>query len=156
MGEQHQGNARAFLREAVLEADHLLSFPGTTADSEPHYGAFSEHGQLYGIPISVGGRRQIVNVRLQDGDRVHNCETDRAVALRPAPPLFHHHLRVYGNDRSSRDSEGRREMRSLRMSHFEELDDRALADTVERLRAVTRKVGLNQDIVPQLAAFRER
>ena len=47
-------------------------------------------------------------------------------------------------------------MHSFRMSHFEELDDRALADTVERLRAVTRKVGLDQNIVPQLAAFRER
>ena len=54
----------------------------------------------------------------------------------------------------SRDSEGRWEMRSFRISHFDELDDRPLAETVERLRAVTRKVGLDQDIIMKLASFR--
>ena len=45
-------------------------------------------------------------------------------------------------------------MRSFRISHFDELDDRPLAETVERQRAVTRKVGLDQDIITKLAAFR--
>ena len=150
----YQDNARAVLRVAGNEEEHLLSFPSGTRDSEPQYGPFSEHGQLYGVPISVGGKRPIVNVRLQDGDRIHNCEADRDVALRMAPLLFHHHLRVYGTGRYSRDSEGQWEMRSFRISHFDELDDRPLAETVERLRAVTRKVGLDQDIITKLAAFR--
>ena len=140
----HQDNARAVLREAGNEAEHLLSFPRATADSEQQYGPVSEHGQLYGVPISVGGKRQLVNVRLQDGDRIHNCEADRVVALRPAPLLFHRHVRVYGTGRYLRDGEGRWEMRSFRISHFDELDDRPLAETVERLRAVTRKVGLDR------------
>ena len=102
----YQDNARAVLREVGNETEHLLSFPGATADAEQQYGPFSEHGQLYGVPISVGGKRQLVNVRLQDGDRIHNCEADRAVALRLAPLLFHHHVRVYGTGRYSRDGEG--------------------------------------------------
>ena len=151
----YQDNARAVLREAGNEAARLLSFPSAIADSEEQqYGPFSEHGQLYGVPISVGGKRQIVNVRLQDGDRIHNCEADRDVALRLAPLLFHHHLRVHGTGRYSRDGEGQWEMRSFRISHFDELDDRPLAETVERLRAVTRKVGLDQDIITKLATFR--
>ena len=149
----YHDNARAVLRVAGDEEEHLLSFPGAIRDWE-QYGPFSEHGQLYGVPISVGGKRQIVNVRLQDGDRIHNCEADRDVALRLAPLLFHHHVRVYGTGRYSRDSEGRWEMRSFRISHFDELDDRPLAETVERLRAVTRKVGLDQDIIMKLASFR--
>lgn len=150
----YQDNARAVLRVAGNEEEHLLSFPSATRDAEQQYGPFSEHGQLYGVPISVGGKRQVVTVRLQDGDRIHNCEADRDVALRMAPLLFHHHLRVYGTGRYSRDSEGQWEMRSFRISHFDELDDRPLAETVERLRAVTRKVGLDQDIITKLAAFR--
>lgn len=150
----HQDNAWAVLRVAGAEEENLLSFPVATGDSEQQYGPFNEHGQLYGVPISVGGKRQIVTVRLQDGDRIHNCEADRAVALRLAPLLFHHRVRVYGTGRYSRDSEGQWEMRSFRISDFDELDDRPLAETVERLRAVTRKVGLDQDIITKLAAFR--
>ena len=150
----HQDNARAVLRVAGNEEERLLSFPGASRDSEEQYGPFSEHGQLYGVPISVGGKRQIVNVRLQDGDRIHSCEADREVALRLAPLLFHHHLRVYGTGRYLRESEGQWEMRSFRISHFDKLDDRPLAETVERLRAVTRRVGLDQDIIAKLAAFR--
>ena len=153
----YQDNARAVLREAGNEAARLLSFPSAIADSEEQqYGPFSEHGQLYGVPISVGGKRQLANVRLQDRDRIHNCEADRAVALRLAPLLFHRHVRVYGTGRYSRHAEGQWEMRSFRISHFDELDDRPLAETVERLRAVTRNVGLDRDILTKLAAFRER
>ena len=149
-----QDNARAVLRVAGDEEERLLSFPGASRDAEEQYGPFSEHGQLYGVPISVGGKRQIVNVRLQDGDRIHNCEADRDVALRLAPLLFHHHLRVYGTGRYFRNSGGQWEMRSFRIFHFDKLDDRPLAETVERLRAVTRRVGLDQDIITKLAAFR--
>ncbi len=56
--------------------------------------------------------------------------------------------------RDSQDSENRWEMRSLRISQFDELDDLPPAETVECLRAVTRKVGLGQDTITKLAAFR--
>ena len=147
-------NARAVLRSAGDVDGHLLDFPGIAGDSEPEYGPFSEQGQLYGVPISVGGKRQVVSVRLEDGERVHNCEVDRDTALKLAPLLFHHHLRVYGVGRYWRDSDGKWEMRSFRISHFEKLDARPLAETVERLRGITRKVGLDQDIITKLADFR--
>ena len=148
-------NAQPVLPVAGNEEEDLLSFRSATRESEQQYGPFSEQRQLYGVPISVGGKRQIVNVRLQDGDRIHNCEVDRDVALRLAPLLFHH-VRAYGTGRYSRNREGQWEMRSFRISHFDELDDRPLAETVERLRAVTRKVGLDRDVIAKLAAFRAR
>ena len=77
-------------------------------------------------PISVGGKRQIVNVRPQD----------------------------YETGRYSRDGEGQWKMRGVRISHFDQLDYRPLAETVDRLPAVTRKVALDQDIFTKLAAFR--
>ena len=86
-----------------------------------------------------------------DGHDAGGCERVTGKSgMRP----FQHHLRVYGTGRYSRDSEGQWEMRSFRISNFDELDDRPLAETVEHLRAVTRKVGLDQDIITKLAAFR--
>ena len=148
-------NARAVLRAAGDTDERLLYFPGITKDSEQEYGPFSEQGQLYGIPIAVGGKRPVVSVRLEDGERIHNCEADREMALQLAPLLFHHHLRVYGTGRYWRNGDGIWEMRSFRISQFEKLDARPLAETVERLRGITRKVGLDNDIIRKLADFRD-
>ena len=109
---------------------------------------------MYGIPTSVGGKRQIVNIHLQDGENTHYCEASRETALQMAPLMFHHHVRVYGLGKYFRDMDGNWDMRSFRISHFEELDARPLAETVERLRGVTREVGLDKDIIKKLADFR--
>jgi hypothetical protein len=46
-------------------------------------------------------------------------------------------------------------MKAFRISHFEKLDARPLAETVERLRAITRKISLDNDIIAKLAGLRE-
>ena len=69
------------------------------------------------------------------------------MALRLAPLMFHHHVRAYGTGRYFRDSDGNWEMRGFRISNFEELDARPLAETIERLRGITRRVGLDTDII---------
>ena len=150
----YRDNAHAVLLSAGNVEDRLLYFAGQREDSEQEYGPFSEQSQLYGVPISLGGKRQVVSVRLEDGERIHNCEADRDIALQLAPLLFHHHLRVHGTGRFWRDREGNWEMRSFRISHFEKLDARPLAETVERLRGITRNVGMDQDIIAQLSDFR--
>ena len=68
--------------------------------------------------------------------------------------MFHHHVRVYGTGKYFRDTDGKWEMRGFKISQFEELDARPLAETVERLRGITRRVGLDRDIINKLADFR--
>jgi len=141
---------------AVGDTDgRLLYFPGASRELDEEYGPFYEQAQLYGVPISVGGKKNIVNVNVQDGDKTHYCEATREVALQIAPLLFHCHVRIYGTGRFFRDAEGQWVMKSFRISHFDKLDARPLAETVERLRAVTRKVGLDHDIIAKLAGLRE-
>ena len=147
-------NARAVLRKQGDEQGRLLYFPGVSSPVEPEYGPFNEQAQLYGVPISVGGKRALVKVHLEDGDKVHICDASRDVALRIAPLMFHHHVRVHGTGRFFRDSDGNWEMRSFRIADFEKLDARPLAETVERLRSITRKVGLDKDILKKLADLR--
>ena len=147
-------NARAVLRPVGNEGARLLYFPGAAAEAESTYGPFREQGQLRGVPISIGGKRKVVGIHLQDGESVHICEASRDLALQLAPLMFNHHVRVYGAGRYFRDSDGNWEMMSFRISHFDELDSRPLAETVERLRSITRKVGLDLDVIKQLTDFR--
>lgn len=148
-------NAHGLVQESGAHDERLLYFPGVTQETEAAYGPFNEPGQLYGVPISVGGKKNIVSIHLEDGANVHICEATREIALQIAPLLFHTHIRVHGTGRYFRDADGKWELRSFRVSHFEKLDARPLAETVERLRTVTRRVGLDRDIVAKLAALRE-
>ena len=145
-------NASGELREP--HGATLLTFPGNTKQLDEEYGPFNEEGQLYGIPIMVGGKKKIVPVHIEDGDLIHNCEASRDVASDIAGCLFKSPVRVFGVGRHVRNAEGQWEMRSFRISHFERLDARPLAETVERLRGISRRIGLDRDIVKKLTELR--
>lgn len=150
-----EDNASGELRELQPGgAGKLLYFPGSTRQVDPVFGPFSEQGQLYGTVIAVGGKQRIVNVNIQDGERVHFCEASRETALQLAPLMFNNTVRVYGVGRYMRNPDGQWEMKTFRISHFDKLDRRPLAETVERLRGITRRVGLDRDIVRKLAELR--
>lgn len=133
----------------------LLNFPGVSRQLDEEYGPFSQPGQLQGIAISVGGKTSLVNVNLEDGDAVYYCEATREIALQIAPLLFYQPLRVFGTGKYFRDVEGNWEMRGFRISHFEKLDARSLVDTVDRLRDISKRTGLDKDILARLAELRE-
>jgi hypothetical protein len=148
--------ARADLtRRDDAAAGQLLHFAGASGHVDEQYGPFQQPGQLQGVPISVGGKTAMVNVNLEDGANVHYCEATRELALQIAPLLFYQPIRVHGTGKYLRDTDGKWEMKTFRISHFETLDSRPLAETVERLRGVTRKTGLEKDIIARLAELRE-
>ena len=148
-------NGYGVLRAAGDPDGRLLYFPGASKELDEEYGPFCEQAQLYGIPISVGGKKSIVNVNLQDGETTHYCDATREVALQIAPLMFHCHVRIYCIGRFFRDAEGQWVMKAFRISNFEKLDARPLAETVERLRAITRRISLDNDIIAKLAGLRE-
>lgn len=147
-------NATGQLLEVGRADGRLLYFPGKARELDPAYGPFNEQGHLYGKVIAVGGKRSIVNVNIQDGETIYFCEASREVALQLAPLMFHNYVRVFGTGRYVRNAEGRWEMVRFRISHHEKLDQRPLAEAVERLRGITRKVGLDRDIIRKLADLR--
>lgn len=150
-----EDNATADLQEAAPSASgKLLHFPGKTREVDPLYGPFNEQGSLRGRIINVGGKRQIVNVNIEDGETIYYCEASREMAIQLAPLMFHYDIRVFGTGPYLRNPDGEWEMKSFRISHFEKLDQRPLAEAVERLRGITRKVGLDRDIIDKLADLR--
>lgn len=142
-------------RADTAPSGKLLAFPGASRALDEAYGPFSQPGQLQGIPISVGGKTTLVNVNLEDGQNVYYCEATREVALQIAPLLFYQPLRVFGTGKYFRNVDGEWEMRGFRISHFEKLDHGSLAESVERLRAITKRTALDKDIVAKLAELRE-
>jgi hypothetical protein len=148
-------NASGELREVGTHAESkLLFFPGKTRHVDQVYGPFNEEGHLQGVVIQVGGRQKYANVNIQDGDKTYFCEASRENAQQLAQLLYSHPVRVYGTGRYLRNADGQWEMKSFRISQFEKLDHRPLAETIERLRAVTRKVGLDKKIIRQLTELR--
>ena len=53
-----------------------------------------------------------------------------------------------------RNSDGKWEMRSFRISGFKKLAQISINETVERLRRITDKVGLDKDILKKLEDLR--
>ena len=148
-------NAHAVLRERDDESSRLLVFPGATATEEERYGPCSQPAQLYGVPIMVGGKGRLANVNLEDGDRVYYCEAERATAQEIGALLYRDRIRVSGTGRFERDRDGAWLLRSFRISSFEVLDNHSLPETVSRLREVTRRVGLDDDILAKLSSVRD-
>ncbi|HUE90281.1 MAG TPA: hypothetical protein VMO26_29715 [Vicinamibacterales bacterium] len=147
-------NTSAHVREVGMDGARLLDFPGPHRQLDPQYGPFNEQGSLRGRVISVGGKQKIVNVNIQDGETVYYCEASREIALQLAPLMFFQDLRVFGTGRYTRTPDGEWKMLSFRITHHEPLEGRPLAEAVERLRAVTRRVGLDKDIIAKLAELR--
>jgi hypothetical protein len=152
-----EDNADGELRtvDGTKQVAPLLYFPGVKRERDEEYGPFHQQSQVYGVPISVGGKKALANVNLEDGDRTYYCEATRDIALRIAPLLFHNRVRASGMGKYLRNAAGAWQMQSFRIADFEVLDARPLAETVERLRSVSRKTGLDRDIIAKLAELRE-
>jgi hypothetical protein len=149
-----EDNASGELREAAETAEaKLLYFPGKNRVVDPIYGPFNQQGQLYGTIIQVGGKQKLANINLQDGEKIYFCEASREMAQQLALLIYKQPVRVHGTGRYIRNADGQWEMIKFRISDFEKLDHRPLAETVERLRAITRKVGLDPDIISNLDAY---
>jgi hypothetical protein len=146
-----EDNASAVLVRTSVVRGKLLQFPGASRRLDEQYGPLSEPGQVYGIPISVGGKRSVVNINLQDGDAVHFCEATRDVALEIAPYLFHAHIRAFGTGKYTREVDGVWKMSGFRITHFDVLDSAPLDQAVQRLREVTKRTELPRDIINRLS-----
>ncbi len=133
----------------------LLHFPGASKALPQEYGPFSQPAELQGVPISVGGRNALANVNIEDGDHVYYCEATREVALEIAPLLFFQPIRVFGTGKYVRNVDGEWKMMSFRISHFEKLDARPLAESIGRLQDVSIRTGLDREILAKVAKLRE-
>jgi hypothetical protein len=144
-------NATGFLVEPLQH--QVLEFPGRSRPASDAYGPFTQPGTLDGIPIMVGGKLDPVPVHLEEGDIIHTCHASRTTAKRLAEYLFVSTVRVVGNGRWHRDSDGLWVMDRFTITDFSPLKEESLGEAIAKLRSSAGE-SENQDVLSELDKIR--
>jgi hypothetical protein len=133
----------------------VIEFPGKRRFTEPVVGPFNQPYSLDGVPIKIGGERDIVPVHLEERNKtIHICSTTRAIAIDIAKYLFYGMIRAEGVARVRRDADGSWVYERFRIHSFRPLDTAPLQSVVERLRAVPSPLRELDDPLGALDAIR--
>lgn len=116
--------------------EEIIRFPEKKHDPVASIGPIHQTGELDGVLIRIGGRRQTASVHLQRGHLLHICSTSRAMVKRLAPHLYGPTLRVRGDGTWERSADGAWKVKQFHIINFEVLNDAPLTDVVKQLRAV--------------------
>lgn len=138
------------------EGTPLLRFPtGERIETqETVYGPFWQRGHLTGTVILLGGKSDPVSVKLQVKDRTITCKAKRSVAKELRDYIWGSPVRVDGNGKWTRDSNGRWNLLQFDIASFDPVDDESLTTTVARLRAVEGKWKQRPDPLAELEKIR--
>lgn len=133
----------------------VLNFPtGEKREQETVYGPFWQRGHLTGTVILLGGKTEVVSVKLQVKEKTITCKAKRAVARDLRDYIWGSPVRVEGNGKWTRDSDGRWNLLEFQISSFDAIDDEPLTTTVARLRAVEGKWKDRPDPLAELESIR--
>jgi hypothetical protein len=121
------------------EAAKVLAFPGKRRFVELEYGPFTQPGELQGQVIVLGGESDPVPIHLEDGGTVYICRAKRSIAKELAVHYLGPPVRVSGNGRWLRDSDGNWQMKSFNITSFSVLKDESLSTVIAKLRQVSGK-----------------
>ncbi len=112
----------------------VLQFPGRNRVPPQLFGPCNQTGELTGVIVSLGGRRDPVPVTLLDGEQAFVCRAPRDMARRLAQHLFVDTVRVSGIGRWFRNADGEWDLRVFRIQDFWALDPAPLTEGLDRLR----------------------
>jgi hypothetical protein len=114
----------------------LIHFKGRDT-IQPPWGPIRQAAELSGVVIGIGGKTELVTIRLQDGERVHTCHAKRSVARELRQYLLEDKpVRVHGYGKWTRDDQGLWGMDDFTIAGFDVLDPAPMAEVLERLRSV--------------------
>lgn len=135
--------------------NNVLKFPGRAPDVIVEWPTINQYSELYGIPITVGGKNDPVPVHLLDGETERCCLAERSKAKEIAAHLFTSILRVSGRGRWKRMQSGDWNMERFVIDEFEIVKTTSVAEAVEELRKVPAKWKYMDDPLSELAAIRK-
>lgn len=114
----------------------LLEFPGIKAPEPDCIEPIKQMGTIDGVLIQLGGKDNTVPVRVQDGDTIYRCNTNRKVARQLGAYIYGSELRFVGIGTWLRDEEGNWSLKTFDIHSFESLDTTPLRNVVQELRAI--------------------
>jgi hypothetical protein len=150
-----EDNGTAFL-EAVEDRSiaRVIEFPGRDREALQKFEPIHQSGTLDGVLIRVGGRDETVPVYLEEGNTIHKCSANRAMAKKLAAHLFVGTLRVTGIGKWNRDDFGNWVFERFTINDFEVLNDTGLKEAVKDLRDIESPFRSIDDPVGELHKLR--
>ncbi|MBB2670955.1 UNVERIFIED_ORG: hypothetical protein GGE44_000496 [Rhizobium esperanzae] len=113
----------------------VIAFPGAVRSARA-IRVVNQHTSVQGRLIRIEGGGDRVKVGLEiDGDLTARISVPSEL-IRELATLFHQHVRLSGDGRWKRDSDGKWYLDNLNASSFERLDDIPLSEALGRLRNV--------------------
>ena len=131
----------------------ILEFPGAKI-KRPVWPTVSQSGELYGIPIAVGGKGDPVPVHLLDGSEERYLMAERSKAKKIAEHLFTATLRVNGRGRWRRLPTGAWDLERFVIDGFDVLKTVTFDDALRELRNVGSKWKTEPDPLAILGEIR--
>ena len=154
-------NINARLRKDNASADlinpqrsKVLEFPGAKAEQPLEWPSINQAAELYGVPVWIGGRSDMANVDLLDGDNEWKCVANRARAIAIAHHLYTATLRVYGKGRWCKMPGADWELERFVIEDFDVMKATNLEKTIQDLRTIKSDWKSLADPLGQLNAIR--
>jgi hypothetical protein len=114
----------------------LLQFKGRDAIHEP-WGPIRQAGELTGVVTSIGGRKEFISVRFQDGEHTYTCRAKRDIGRQLRAFLLEDKpIRVHGYGRWTRNDLGEWQLDEFTIAEFSSLDSTPMKEVLEDLRSV--------------------
>ena len=114
----------------------LLEFPGNIIEeSATAWPTITQAGEVYGVPIGIGGKMEIVSVRLLDDNLERYCSAQRDLALRLFDHMWEHTIRATGTGKWKR-KDGAWKLDSFLISDFETVRGVNLSEEIDNLRRI--------------------
>jgi hypothetical protein len=114
----------------------VMEFPGVRAEQPLEWPSINQASELYGVPVWVGGRSELSNIDLLDGDKEWRCLATRPKAIAIARHIYTAILRVYGKGRWRKKPGAEWELERFVIDDFDLMKAGDLVDTVEELRGI--------------------
>lgn len=149
-------NAIGTLTE-VVSGRVVVPFEGRNRPKPLGFPPFRQDASIDGQIVSIGGRDDTAHAILKDGDVYHaNISMRRDLARDLAKLLYGPTIRLHGNGRFERGSDGVWKMLDFRVDRHEALNEKTLLEAVSALRNITGSGLMNPDAYKAMVDLRGR
>lgn len=148
-----EDNTTGALVRVDTEAE-ILPFPGRLLPTPRGPEFVLQPGAIDGVLISLGGRDDTVPVRIQSGATIYRCTTTREIAKHLGSHLYGAELRLSGEGKWARSSEGVWTLDLFKIFSFETLDDAPLYEVIADLRSIRGEWSTTEDPWAELQELR--
>lgn len=134
---------RAMLKKDEFSAEFktergetFASYPLAKERKEETFGPFRQDGFLDGIIVRLGGIDETLPVHLIYEGRTYICNAGREIVRQLGPYIWGNPIRVHGEGKWYRNTQGLWELQFFDIQSFEPLEATTLSDAVTALRAI--------------------